>query len=114
MTGNGAAQILANLAAFEKVMQARAEAAMQEVGAALERWAKEEHAFTNRTGELEASIEGFLAASGPSLISTVLKADTPYAHFVELARSGRWAYLWPVIERHQDEILEIIARKMAL
>jgi hypothetical protein len=111
------ADVMGRLAAFEKAFHARAERAMVRVAEKLQEWAKEEHKFTNRSGDLEKSIAGFMAQAGPHLVRAVLKAGTDHAQFLEggdydLARSGEWAFLWPVMVRHEREIWEIIVREM--
>lgn len=65
--------------------------------------ARANHRFTNRTGELEASIAG-TEARGSFWRGTMhadVRADAPYAGFVEerVTQNGRWAYLAPAWER---------------
>ena len=102
------------LAEITHRIQQNAETAMAEVMAALEGWAKSEHSYTDRTGNTTTSIKGEVAEVSALLVRGVLSAGMDYDVFLELARDGRWAFLWPVIERHRDDILAIIEARMKL
>lgn len=86
--------------------------AIIEIMALLEKWAKDEHAYTDRTGALTASITGEIAEVSEDLVRGTLSAGTSAAVFLELAHEGKWAFLWPVIERHKDDIAAVLARHM--
>lgn len=95
-------------------MQQNAETAMHEVMAALEGWAKSEHAYRDRTANNTNSIKGEVAEVSAEIVRGVLSAGMEYSAFLELAKEGKWAFLWPVIERHKDDILAIIQNRMKL
>ena len=114
MAVTGDAQVLAALAAEMARLQANAELAMQEVMAALEGSAKSEHSYTDRTGNTTNSIQGTVAEASAELVRGILSAGMDYDVFLELARAGKWAFLWPTIERHHDDILAIIEVRMKL
>lgn len=105
----GAAQVIGNLSRLDAATQARAEQALTAVMLALEGWARTEHTFMNRTGLLQASIRGFVDENRGPLLTGILSAGMEYGVFVELARQGKWAFLRPVIEGHQDQIARILA-----
>ncbi len=85
-----------------------------EVMAALEGWAKSEHAYRDRTTNNTSSIKGEVAEVSAEIVRGVLSAGMEYSIWLELARDGKWAFLWPVIERHKDDILGIIQNRMKL
>lgn len=87
---------------------ARAEVAMNAVAAALEGWAKTEHTYQDQSGDLSGSIRSYVAEVTPQAIKVLLVAGMPYAVFVERARSGKWAFLLPAVERHKDDITMLL------
>lgn len=114
MPTSGTETVQLRLAAITKQIQENAETAVAEVMAALEGWAKAEHPYTDRTGNNTASITGEVAEVSAQLVRGVLSAGMDYSVFLELAKDGKWAFLWPVIERHKDDILAIISARMKL
>ncbi|MCW3059709.1 MAG: hypothetical protein JWQ02_1530 [Capsulimonas sp.] len=112
MSVEGADQVLANLDKWIKERQALAELAMNEVMAALEGWAKSEHTYTDRTANTTNSIRGEVTEASATIVRGVLSAGMEYDVFLELARNGKWAFLWPTIIRHEKDILNIIANRL--
>lgn len=102
------------LAEVAILIQERAKIAVEEVMVALEGWAKSEHLYTDRTSNTTVSIKGQVAEASALLVRGVLSAGMDYDIFLELARDGRWAFLWPTIEKHKDDILAIIEARMKL
>jgi hypothetical protein len=105
-------RVLASLAAYQERMMLRAQMAMQEVMTALEGWAKSEHSYTDRTGNTTNSIKGQIAEVSAEIVRGVLSAGMDYDVFLELAHEGKWAFLWPTVMNHRDDILAIIERRM--
>lgn len=114
MSNPSADAVQLRLSAVAAQLQHNAETAMAEVMAALEGWAKSEHIYTDRTGNNTNSIKGEVAEASAEIVRGVLSAGMEYSVFLELARDGRWAFLWPTIERHKDDILALIAARMKL
>ena len=112
VTGTDAVQL--RLAEVAKQIQEKANTAMEEVMAALEGWAKSEHSYTDRTGNTSVSIQGQVEEASALLVRGVLSAGMDYDVYLELARDGKWAFLWPTIERHKDDIERLIADRMKL
>ena len=102
------AAVMAAFDGFTKGLNSRMELCIQTVVAALEGWAKSEHRYTDRTTNLTNSIKGIVGEVSAKSATGYLTATMEYAVFVELARDGKWAFLWPVIERHKADILKII------
>lgn len=103
-------------------MQRRGVEAITAVTLALEGWAKNEHTYQNRTGDLSASIKGVpgevvgmsLDGLAGGIVRGYLAAgeNAPYAWAVELAREEKWAFLWPTIERHMDDIQALLRQHL--
>ena len=78
--------------------------AMGEIAALLESYAKANHPWKDDTGATATSIRGFISEVTPITITATLSAGMEYDVFLELARDGKWAWLWPAIEANMDTI----------
>ncbi len=106
----GLADLLANLdAVAQKVVLGRV-AAAQEICDLLAAWAKANAPFTDRTGDLRASIAAEIESVSADLVTLVLGAGTEYATYVELGHDERFAYLRPAIEANRSAMEEIVKR----
>lgn len=85
-------------------IMARARQAMEEIAALLDGYAKTHHPWTPRTGHTDVSTRGFISEVTPKIITAVLTAGMAYDVFLELAREGKWAWLWPTIQANLDMI----------
>jgi hypothetical protein len=100
--------VIRNLEAWYGDIIRRAYQAMEEIAAILEGYAKSHHKWKPDTGATDTSTRGFIAEVTPSVITAVLKAGMEYDVFLELAREGKWSWLWPAIEANKD----VIRRKL--
>jgi hypothetical protein len=69
--------------------------------------------WIDRTGNARASIEAFVEALTESEgFRLILKAGgpPPYSVFLELAMAGRYAVLWPTLERYSEQIIGDLKR----
>lgn len=132
-------EIAASLTALQIRMNAAMAAAADEVAHLLENYAKEHHGTTPReagyirrpgragkvwreggigwgdvTGATQTSITGSSEKLYNDVYRVVLSAGMSYDVFLELARNGKWAWLWPAVEANQDNIRAILARHLAL
>ncbi len=82
----------------------KAVVAMEEIAALLEGYAKANHPWQPRTGATDVSTRGFISEATPLVITATLSAGMEYDVFLELARDGRWAWLWPAIEANLETI----------
>lgn len=78
--------------------------AMSEIGLILEGYAKANHPWRDQTGATNTKIRGFISEVTPIMITTTLSAGMEYNVFLELAREGKWAWLWPAVEANLDLI----------
>jgi hypothetical protein len=111
--GTGLNQILARLDSHLAAVITGCSAAMVEITALLETAAKTDHPYQDDTGNLTGSIRGYVAEVTPTLIKGVLSASMEYAVFVELAHGGKYAFLLPVIEKHEKDIMAILERHLS-
>ncbi len=77
---------------------------MEEIAALLEGYAKSNHEWQPQTGNTDTSTRGFISEVTPQVITAVLTAGMGYDVFLELARNGQWAWLWPAVEANKDVI----------
>ena len=72
----------------------------------LERHAKENAPWVDRTGHARQGIQGLVEdMSSEAIVSIVLRGGVYYQVFLELANAGRYAVILPTIQQHQDEFL---------
>ena len=110
----GLRQVEAALFGATEAIEKKAERAVAAVVAALEGWAKVEHKYTDRTGNLTNSIRGELGEVTAAIVRGYLSAGMEYSIYLELARSGKWAFLWPVVEKHREDIRKIIVAELGV
>lgn len=113
---------------------------MAEVAAALEGWAKSEHGapgglqnvspsisvggerrnpphdppFWDLSTATTSSIRGEAEEAAGAVISAYLSAGMDYDVELELMRGGKWAFLWPTLQNHKDDILKILEARLKL
>lgn len=103
-------RVLANLDRWEQNLRDHLESRLVAVMLELEAEAKATHPYMDQTGELTASIQGFVRQVTDDVITGELTATALHANYVETMQDGKYAFLWPVIERNQDKILAALAR----
>jgi hypothetical protein len=109
---SGTDQVLRNLDAYTNGLVEKATRAMTLITAALEGWAKSEHTYQDRTSNLTNSIFGSLGQVTGQIVTGYVGARMEYAWAVELARSQKWAFIWPTIENHLDDIQGILEKEL--
>lgn len=118
MAVEGADEVLANLQKWADWRVQAAEEAMREVTAALEGWARAECPALgeasphSQTAEEHIVISGEVAEAGAEIVRGMISAEMSAETFQKLVRSGRWAWLWPVLLRHEGDILKVLAARL--
>ena len=79
-------------------------AAMDGLCAQLQAWAIAEHEWQNDRPYTESTIRAYVVEATVSGTTLRLEADFDAGLWLELARDGRWAWLWPVVMNHIDDI----------
>lgn len=77
---------------------------MDEIGAILEGYAKTHHPWTPRTGHTDQSTRGGIGEATENYITTYITAGMDYDVFLELAREGKWSWLYPAVEANSELI----------
>lgn len=85
------------------------EAAADAIAEMLTAYAKANHPWASRTGAMEASTVAAVELRG-EVLTLVLEAGTDYAQFLELARGGRWAWLWEAVSANEEAIRGLLER----
>lgn len=106
--------VVRNLDEFNAEMRRRAARTMDIIGHHLANDAKTNHPWTPRTGATDVSTIGGLVAETQEYVKAAFQAGMTYNVFLELAREGRWAWLWPTVERNQAWIENALIQGMSL
>jgi hypothetical protein len=110
----GVVEVQKNIAALYAGTRKNLVNGMREVCSLLEGYAKNNHPWTARTGNTDNSTDARIVSATIDEITAALTAGMDYDVFLELARSGRWAWLMPAIMANQDKIIEILVRHGAI
>jgi hypothetical protein len=105
----GLEQVERNLDLWYQGRLATLRRAMEEIAAVLEAYAKTNHPWTSRTSHTVQSIRGQIGEATRDYIKVYLSAGMDYDVFLELAREGKWAWLFPAVEANVDKIKQILA-----
>ena len=107
----GMAVVLNHLDVFADGLRDRAMSAAGEIATLLESYAKTHHKWMPKTGATDVSTTGTVIDGG-EVIDIYLSAGMDYDVFLELARSGKWAWLYPAIDANRDRILRILTKHL--
>ncbi len=99
----GLDQIEQNLDRLQEQIRKKVERAANEIAALLKGYAKTHHAWIPRTGNTDVSTKGTVEAA-EDIITIYLSAGMEYDVFLELAREGKWSWLFPAVEAYEDVI----------
>lgn len=86
--------------------------AAQRIAARLEQHAKEHHKWQRDTGMTDATTRGEIAEATRDHILIALSAGMDYDVFLELAKEGKWAWLWPTMVEMEGEIMQILRKEL--
>jgi hypothetical protein len=104
----GVEEVLDRLDAWEIRVQERAYATAEAIGNLLVEYARTHHFWQSRTGATDASTQAEVLLKG-DLLEVVLTVGTDYARFLELARNGRWAWLWEAVSQNEGAIRSLLS-----
>lgn len=98
-------KVIGNMAAIKRRSMFAAEVVAQNAAAKLEAEAKRDAPWTDRTGLARQTIRGASGWEGGKL-RTGVTGNMEYSPYLEFAREGRDAVLYPTVERNHDGIME--------
>lgn len=103
--------VLRNLNAFVVESTDAGRGAAEEIGEILVEYAKSHHLWQPRTGQTDLTTQAVIEEVN-DMIEIALTTETDYSTFLELAREGRFAWLWPAMEANKGVIVEIMRRRL--
>jgi hypothetical protein len=106
----GVREVIQNLDRWQDELLRRARQTADEIAIYLESYAKSHHRWKPVTGATDVSTQGTWEELRGEVFRVVLSAGMDYDVFLELARGGRWAWLWPAIEENRDQIMQMWQR----
>lgn len=109
---NGLEILLGNLDKMQRTWEDGIADAADEIAHLLAAYAKANHPWKPRTGNTDNSTTGTIATITKEYALIVLSAGMEYDVFLELARQGKWSWLWPAVEANEKRIMEIVARHL--
>lgn len=112
MPVEGVSAVISGLEGWVKGTQDNVVKAAFEIAMLLEAYAKDHHPWQDRTGDTRQSIQGTVAEISDEMVLILLSAGMNYDVFLELARGGKWAWLWPAVIANQRKILGILRRNL--
>lgn len=105
--------VMRNLAVAVQSMQEAMHDAAVEIAQILQTYAKSHHLWQPVTGQTDATTTAQIVEETERHILIALSAETPWAQFLELARQGRFAWLWPAVEANRNLVMEIFRRHLS-
>lgn len=116
---SGLSDVFAGLDQYLQQFEDGVEDAADAIAAALEGYAKTHHLWGNPysegytpTGHTNQSTRATVFMRTREYAMIALSAGMDYDVFLELARKGKWAWLYPAVMDMSDEIGRIVAQKV--
>ena len=110
----GMAEVERNTALYLAAVQKAMRDAGEEIASLLANHAKSNHPWMPRTGATDVSTKGTVIESTAEFVTIALTAGMTYDVFLELAHQGKWAWLGPTVEAVKPQMLQSLARHLAI
>ena len=111
-TVSGVANVIRNLEKAADQIRKNCRAAADEIAVLLTDYAKSNHPWQNQTGNTQQTTKAGVAEATDKIIRVVLTTGTDYSQFLELCRSGQYAWLWPTMLACEGQIKDILTRRL--
>lgn len=108
----GLDQVQRRLDLYVNGLRNSAREAAAEIAELLANYAKTHHDWQPQTGNTDNSTMGTVQEVEGEVIRIILSAGMDYDVFLELARSGRWAWLFPAVQACAGQIRSILISKL--
>lgn len=109
-TVTGLDAVLRNLDKRLEALHTACHNAAVEIAATLETYAKQNHLWKPDTGATDNSTRAVILEETTDNIVIALSAGMDYDVYLELARQGKYAWLWPAIQNNRQEILALLEK----
>jgi hypothetical protein len=86
--------------------------AAEVIATVLQEYAKTHHLWQPRTGDTTRSTRGRVAMQTREYVLISLTAGMDYDVMLELARNGKWAWLYPAVMALREEIVRIMGQRV--
>lgn len=86
--------------------------AAEVIATVLQEYAKAHHLWQPRTGDTTRSTRGRVAMQTREYVLISLTAGMDYDVMLELARNGKWAWLYPAVMALREEIVRIMGQRV--
>lgn len=112
VTVEGLNDLLKNIDVLKDNERTAVAAALGVVSQEIAQYAQQNHAFNNRTGNLEASIQALPIEEEAGQPVSGVKAGMEYAPYVEFgtSRSAPYPFLVPAVEANKQNLLDTVAK----
>lgn len=110
-TDTGINDLLRNINNHKSIIQTAVAAAVATVTKEIAIQARQNHPFTNRTTNLENSIQALPVQIDGNMVNGAVNAGMEYAAYVEYgtSRSAPYPYLHPAVEANKENLINTIA-----
>lgn len=70
----------------------------------IEGYAKQNAKWEDRTGQARANLRAYAEEMAESVVGLMLESGAPQAKFLETMQAGKFAIVWPTLQKHLPEI----------
>ena len=109
----GISEMAAQIGLMREQIEKAVERASIQIAGVLEAYAKGNHPWEVDTGNTNQSTIGTSVQIEPLIYEAILSAGMDYDVDLELAKNGRFAWLWPAILANQEQIQNIFSEEMS-
>jgi len=107
----GLAVVFDHLELYAEGLRVNALLAAGEIAELLANYAKTHHPWKPETGATNVSTAGTVVDGG-EIIEIYLSAGMDYDVFLELAKKGKWSWLWPALEANKERLRKILVTRL--
>jgi hypothetical protein len=102
--------VLRNLTKVEAWFHQALHDAGEEIAHLLASYAKTHHLWQPKSGATDTSTIGQIVEETREYVLVAVSAGMDYDVFLELAREGRWSWLWPAVVACEAQMTEIVVK----
>lgn len=107
----GLEEVLESLESWEEAIRGAVKRVSESIADLVQEYARTHHIWQSATGDTDDSTTATVTLQ-EDVFEIVLTAGTDYARFLELARAGRWAWLWEAISANEEAIRSLLVSQL--